>query len=127
MTTQDASHILHQAFNHLRGVSFRARLWDGSSVEIGPSPTFTLVFRDEETFSHLFRSQDVYAFAVAFVQNRFDIEGDYFAALRLKDTLRAHPPAFLTKLYILRALGLRGRHNRRGDIQNVQAHYEHLE
>lgn len=124
MTVQQAQDIIRNIFGSVRDASFRVRFWDGSEQVIGNHPAFTLVFRDEATFSELFRTQDVFKFTEAFVEDRFDIEGDFEAALRLKSQLRDAPLSWQRKLLIAWRLGLGIRHNRKEDQKNVQAHYD---
>lgn len=105
--------------------AFKLRLWDGTEATVGEDPKCTLIFRDEATFSHLIRTQDSYQFCVAFVEDRFDIEGDMFAALRLRRALKDVDPGFVKKLQVLWKLGLvRSRHTTAQDKKNVQAHYD---
>jgi cyclopropane-fatty-acyl-phospholipid synthase len=124
MTTSQAFSTLRDLFGNVPGVSFRTRLWDGSEETIGSAPTFTLVFRDEATFTDLLRSQDAYKFGVAYTEDRFDIEGDFYAALRLKDVLKSNEPDAITKLKTLWHLGLHARHTRTEDQRNIQKHYD---
>ncbi len=106
-------------------MSFRVKFWDGSEQVIGSNPTFTLTFRDAGTFAELLRSQDSYKFAVAYVEDRFDMEGDFFAAINLKESLSFHEPRFIAKLKVAWKLGFMGsRHTRDSDKKNIQAHYD---
>lgn len=123
MTISQAKSIIQEVFGGIP-VSFTVRFWDGSEETVGSAPAFTLIFRDADTFGELFRSQDSYKFAVAYVEDRFEIEGDFFAALRLKNALKFHEPRFLAKLKVGLKLGLAWRHTRDMDRKNVQAHYD---
>lgn len=124
MTIESAREIVQQTFGRV-DQSFRVRLWDESEIKIGDGePTFTLAFRDSDTFDELLRSQDVYKFAIAFVENRIDIEGDFFAGLRLKDAIKEQEPDWISKLKVLWKLGLGSRHSLDRDKDNVQAHYD---
>lgn len=124
MMIPQATAMLQGLFGSIPGGSLRVRFWDGSEQIIGEHPAFTLVFRDEVTFDDLFRSQDAYQFAMAYVEDRFDIEGDFYAALQLKDALQAHEPDLLAKLKMVWNLGLHARHNRQEDKRNIQHHYD---
>jgi cyclopropane-fatty-acyl-phospholipid synthase len=124
MTIESAREIVQQTFGRV-DQSFCIRLWDESEIKIGNGePTFTLAFRDADTFDDLLRSQDVYKFAIAFVENRIDIEGDFYAGLLLKDAIKEHEPDWISKLKVLWKLGLGSRHTLDRDMGNVQAHYD---
>lgn len=104
---------------------FCTRMWDGSEEVMGVgNPLFVLVFRDEQTFASLIRSQDAYAFAMAYCEDRLDVEGDLYAALRLKAALRNTQPSWRAKLAMAAQLGLRMRHSRAEDKKNIQRHYD---
>jgi len=66
----------------------RYRLWDGSEGSVGnPDGSFTLVIRDPETFRATFGSNNTRVMAEAFIDDRVDVEGDLFAALRVANQL----------------------------------------
>jgi len=124
MTPSEAKQIIMQIFGGANR-SFRVRLWDDSDIAIGEGdPAFTLAFRDHDTFADLIRSQDLYKFAMAYVENRIDIEGDFYAGLRLREAIKEVEPDWISKLKVLWKLGLRSRHSADRDRQNVQAHYD---
>jgi cyclopropane-fatty-acyl-phospholipid synthase len=72
--------------------SLNLRLWNGMALRVGnaagaeDSP-FTLVFRSPEAVWSSVLSRDPLALADAYFRGEMDIEGDFFAALRLKDHL----------------------------------------
>ena len=83
----------------------RVRFWDGSEVEVGRSrPAFTIVIRDRATFRAVFRSGRTRALAEAFIDDRLDVEGDLFAALRMAATLEDRRLGPRDRLAILAAL-----------------------
>jgi hypothetical protein len=86
------------------GVALRLRLWDGSEVGVGGRPAFTLVVRDRATFRRVFRSTRTRALAEAFVEDRVDVEGDLFAALRAAAALEERRLAPGARLAVWRAL-----------------------
>jgi hypothetical protein len=84
---QHAAAVIERVF---RGVQpgIRCRLWDGSEHDVGrPDGAFTLVIRDRDTFRKAFGRAHTGALAQAFVDNRIDIEGDLFAAMRFANGL----------------------------------------
>jgi cyclopropane-fatty-acyl-phospholipid synthase len=92
--TELAAALLGQVFRHLP-FSFAVRLWAGSSFAVGApeaapadSP-FTLWFRNPHAVSTLILGKDPLRLAEAYFRSDVDIEGDLFAALRLKDYLEA--------------------------------------
>ncbi len=71
------------------------RLWNGASVQVGaadagPAETaFTLVFRNPEVVCSAVLGRDPLRLAEAYFRGDLDIEGDFFAALKLRDHLPA--------------------------------------
>ncbi|HEX3602908.1 MAG TPA: cyclopropane-fatty-acyl-phospholipid synthase family protein [Steroidobacteraceae bacterium] len=71
------------------------RLWDGTAISAGggAAPTagspFTLVFRTPEAVWSAVLGRDPLALADAYFRGELDIEGDFFAALSIKDHLHA--------------------------------------
>ena len=64
------------------------RLWNGHTLAFGRgAPEFTLVFHDPHPFRELILHRDPLRLAEAFFLGKIDIEGDLYAALRLKDHL----------------------------------------
>jgi hypothetical protein len=66
---------------------FNIRLWDDRLIEWSRAPRFTLVFRDKNTFKKIIMNGDALTAGAAFIENKLDIEGDIFAAVRLSDYL----------------------------------------
>jgi hypothetical protein len=66
---------------------FNIRLWNDHLIAWSRAPRFTLVFRDKRTFKKLILNGDALAAGAAFIEDRLDIEGDIFAAVRLGDYL----------------------------------------
>jgi cyclopropane-fatty-acyl-phospholipid synthase len=67
------------------------RLWDGTSIRAGAASgrdsPFTLVFRTPEAVWSAVLGRDPLALADAYFRGELDIEGDFFAALSIKDHL----------------------------------------
>jgi hypothetical protein len=64
------------------------RLWDGSEGDVGhPDGSFTMVVRDRDAFRDAFGSGNTRGMAEAFIDNKIDVEGDLFAALRTANQL----------------------------------------
>ncbi len=88
-----AADLLTRLFRGLPG-SVALRLWDGRNLHVGADaeaaaePPFTLVFRNPQVVSALILSGDELALAEAYFRGGLDIEGDFFAALALKDHLK---------------------------------------
>ena len=79
----------------------RYRLWDGSEGDVGhPDGSFTLLLRDRDAFREVFGAANTHALAEAFVENRIDVEGDLFAALRIANQLEDVELGWLDKLGI---------------------------
>ncbi|MGB6353493.1 MAG: class I SAM-dependent methyltransferase [Steroidobacteraceae bacterium] len=88
-----ASELLTRLFHRL---PFRLtlRLWDDRVVQVGASEaaaqesSFALVFRNPEVVSSAVLGRDPLRLAEAYFRGDLDIEGDFFAALALKDHLQ---------------------------------------
>jgi hypothetical protein len=84
----------------------RYRLWDGSEGAVGePDGTWTMVVRDREAFRSAF-GRDTRALGEAYIDNRIDVEGDLFAALRVANQLEDLSLGWMDQLGIW--LDLRG-------------------
>jgi cyclopropane-fatty-acyl-phospholipid synthase len=97
-----ASKLLARLFHHYPGC-LNVRLWNGTSLRLGrgncaEDPGFSLVFRTPEAVWSAVLGRDPLALADAFFRGDLDIEGDFFAALGLKDHLGALKLTFAEKL-----------------------------
>src|ERR1700761_747384 len=89
-----AAQILTRLFQRYpANLSFR--LWDGSTLHVGadryavPESRFTLVFKNPHVVCSAVLGHDPLVLAEAFFRGDLDIEGDFFAALGIKDHLSA--------------------------------------
>jgi cyclopropane-fatty-acyl-phospholipid synthase len=88
-----AADLLTRLFRRLP-MGLTLRLWNGATVRVGAdsgaqeSP-FALVFRNPEVVSTAVLGRDPLRLAEAYFRGDLDIEGDFFAALALKDHLQA--------------------------------------
>ncbi|EIK55007.1 cyclopropane-fatty-acyl-phospholipid synthase [Stutzerimonas stutzeri TS44] len=95
----------------------RLRLWDGSDIDIGPSPSVTLVIRDPQLVAQLARpSLDL--LGTAYVEGLIDLQGPVAEVIRIGDT-------------ITRALGednlslpTREAHDKATDAEAISYHYD---
>ncbi|CAM5293409.1 methyltransferase domain-containing protein [Pseudomonas sp. JL972] len=95
----------------------RLRLWDGSDIDIGPSPSVTLVIRDPELVAQLARpSLDL--LGTAYVEGLIDLQGPVDEVIRIGDT-------------ITRVLGednlplpMREAHDKATDAEAISYHYD---
>ena len=89
-----ASDLLTRLFHRLP-FKLTLRLWNGDAVQVGAidsaaqESAFTLVFRNPEVVSSAVLGRDPLRLAEAYFRGELDIEGDFFAALALKDHLEA--------------------------------------
>ncbi|MGD0492700.1 MAG: cyclopropane-fatty-acyl-phospholipid synthase family protein [Steroidobacteraceae bacterium] len=87
-----AASLLRKVFQSLP-FGFAVRLWTGNCFTVGAvgadatDARFTLWFRNPQAVSMLILGKDPLRLAEAFFRSDLDIEGDLFAALRLKDHL----------------------------------------
>jgi len=88
--SQPAANLLMRLFRRYPQ-RLALRLWDGTTINAGggaesQSP-FTLVFRTPEAVWSTVLGRDPLALADAYFRGELDIEGDFFAALGIKDHL----------------------------------------
>ena len=89
-----ASDLLTRLFYRLP-FKLTLRLWNGAAVRVGASDSaaqespFALVFRNPEVVCSAVLGRDPLRLAEAYFRGDLDIEGDFFAALELKDHLQA--------------------------------------
>jgi cyclopropane-fatty-acyl-phospholipid synthase len=87
-----ASGLIKRLF-HRSPVNFTVRLWNGSTFQAGapaserPEPQFTLVFRNPNAVHSAVLGRDPLRLAEAYFRGEMDIEGDFFAALGLRNHL----------------------------------------
>src|SRR5882757_6007623 len=85
-----ASDLLTRLFHRYPG-NLNLRLWNGTALRVGANAAggadspFTLVFKSPEAVWSAVLGRDPLALADAYFRGELDIEGDFFAALSLKD------------------------------------------
>ena len=88
-----AADLLRRLFNRLP-FSLAIRLWNDVTFQVGaakpdtPDAPFALVFRHPEAVCSAVLGRDPLRLAEAYFRGDLDIEGDFFAALELKNHLR---------------------------------------
>ena len=103
---QEASELLKRLFHRFDG-SLALRLWDGTTLVLGNAaiddaqPKYTLVCRSPSVIRSLVLGRDPLRLPEAYFRGDIDIEGDFFAALGLKDHLWAIRMSTLERLGIL--------------------------
>ena len=84
-----AKQVVLRVFRAYPG-SLAVRLWNGETLTIGRGrPDFTLVFNDPRAFRDLILFRDPLRLAEAYFQGAVDVEGDFYAALGLKNHLQS--------------------------------------
>jgi cyclopropane-fatty-acyl-phospholipid synthase len=89
-----AADLLRRLFHGYDGY-FTLRLWNGAVLTLGKpgtdglDPRFTLVFRNPRVVWAMLLGRDPLRLAEAYFRGDIDIEGDFFAALRIKDHLHS--------------------------------------
>ena len=80
-TPARAAAILREVFGRIQApVTFR--LWDGSEVRLaGDKPLCAVIIKSAETFLRLILHPRPNDFALAYVNNAIDLEGDMFAIM----------------------------------------------
>jgi cyclopropane-fatty-acyl-phospholipid synthase len=125
-----AGDLLVRLFRRLP-LRFRVRLWDGDALQVGAhdaqarESSFTLVFCTPEAVCSAVLGKDPLRFAEAFFRGDLDIEGDFFAALELKNHLQDLQLSVSEQLgAVFSALRLRAlnRAERRAQLRGSPAH-----
>ena len=90
-----ASALLHRLFQRFDG-HLALRLWEGTLLKLGtaahhdvPEPRYTLVCRSPSVVRSMVLGRDPLRMAEAYFRGEIDIEGDFFAAMHLKDQLES--------------------------------------
>src|SRR6202522_3269144 len=89
-----AAELLTRLFRNLPG-TLALRLWNGADLCIGKAgpdrrePRYALVFRNPGVVCSMVLGRDPLRLAEAYFRGDMDIEGDFFAALSLKDHLQS--------------------------------------
>ena len=90
-----ASALLHRLFQRFDG-HLALRLWEGTLLKLGkaahhdaPEPRYTLVCRSPGVVRSMVLGRDPLRMADAYFRGEIDIEGDFFAAMALKDQLES--------------------------------------
>lgn len=105
----EAINLLRRLFRNV-DVRFALRLWNGMSALVGNASVaqreepFTLVMRHPDVVKTLVTGRDPLRLADAYFRGDMDIEGNFFAAVELKDRLREISLSWLDRLAAL--LGL---------------------
>lgn len=90
----EAAALLKRLFRSFEG-SLAVRLWNGTTVRLGKAdshqfePPFTLVCHHPGFVRSMILGRDPLRLAEAYLQGDIDVEGDFFAALGLKDHLHS--------------------------------------
>ena len=103
---QDASDLLKRLFRGFDG-NLALRLWDGTTLRMGnPThddtlPEFTLVCRSPNVVRSMVLGRDLMRLPEAYFRGDIDIEGDFFAALGIKDQLHSIRMSTLERIRIM--------------------------
>jgi cyclopropane-fatty-acyl-phospholipid synthase len=135
--SEQATLLLIRLFRRYPGV-ITLRLWNGTSIRAGtdsvsgPDSPFALVFKTPEVVWSMVLGRDPLALADAYFRGDLDIEGDFFAALNIKDHLDALQMTPAEKLLAaftalrLRMLNAAAHHTERlfapSDAPRIKAH-----
>jgi cyclopropane-fatty-acyl-phospholipid synthase len=134
---KEASDLLNRLFRGFNG-SLALRLWNGTTLSVGNAghdssrPPFTLVCRHPSVVRSMVLGRDPLRLAEAYFRGEIDIEGDFFAALGLKDHLHSIRMSTLERVgAVFSALRLRSPRSTRPGVaatgsplhgRNVRAH-----
>ncbi|MFN9707915.1 MAG: class I SAM-dependent methyltransferase [Burkholderiales bacterium] len=103
----DLGDLLRRLFDHVNGC-VALRLWNGSTLRLGRlrharrSADFTLVCHEPRTVLSLLLRSDPLRFAEAYFRCELDVEGDFFAAVNLKEALEGMKVRMIDKLQAIK-------------------------
>ena len=90
-----AAALLHRLFRRFDG-HLTLRLWEGTLLKLGraahhdePEPRYTLICRSPSVVRSMVLGRDPLRMVEAYFRGEIDIEGDFFAAMALKDQLES--------------------------------------
>ncbi len=125
---KQAGQLLKRLFNSVNS-NICLRLWNGETFNLGNAaddkaePNFTLIFRSANAVKSLVLGRDPLRFVEAYFCNDIDIEGDFFAAITLKDHLHAIRLSMLDKMgSLFSALRL----STTNEAESTSAHNAHV-
>ncbi|NMM61931.1 class I SAM-dependent methyltransferase [Clostridium sp. P21] len=107
--------------------NFNMKFWNGESIKYSDKADFTLSFNDREEFNRLLMHPDIIAFAEAYMNKSFDIEGDIFSAIQLKEELENLEVSGKDKVSIFlktASLPKLNMHTKEKDKENISHHYD---
>jgi cyclopropane-fatty-acyl-phospholipid synthase len=119
-----AADLLQRLFRGFEG-SLALRLWNGATLRLGRAcavesePRFTLVCNNPGVVRSMVLGRDPLRLAEAYFRGEIDIEGDFFAALGLKDHVHSIRLSFRNRLgAVLAALRLTALEDARPSLAN---------
>ncbi len=99
-STRQLALLLTNLFRDL-DMPLRIRLWDGDVLNLGKpaggNARFELVCRHPAAISAMAFAHDPLKIVQAYLRNDIDIDGDFYAALKLKDYLRTLKPTLMQR------------------------------
>ncbi len=102
----EAALLLARLFRNFHG-SILLRLWNGSTLRFGKAcqagsqDAFTLIFHNPRVVRTIVLGRDRLRLADAYFRGDIDFEGDFFAALGLKDHLNTIELSIIDKIHVL--------------------------
>jgi cyclopropane-fatty-acyl-phospholipid synthase len=127
LRTEQTAALLSRVFRSFNGV-LSLRLWSGATLRLGTPPTdakeprFTLVCRNPKVIGAMVFGRDRLRLAEAYFRGDLDVEGDFFAALGLKDHLNnirlGMRDRVFTLLSAMRLVASSELATRRGELDN---------
>ncbi|MBC2580811.1 cyclopropane-fatty-acyl-phospholipid synthase family protein [Clostridium sp. DJ247] len=107
--------------------NFNLEFWNGQKIVYTETPKFVLKFLDKDVFRKILINPNSMNFAEAFMDKTFDIEGDIFSALKLKDEFSNVEISAKDKITLLlksTSLSSLGMHTKEKDKENIAYHYD---
>lgn len=123
---QELIQAIERVFSNTKK-NFNISFWDDQVISYTDKPDFVLKFNDEEVFKKIIANPTAMNFAEAYMDKTFDIEGNIFEAINLKNDLNNLEISNKDKLTIFlktTSFPSINKHTKEKDKENIIHHYD---
>lgn len=123
---QELIDVIERIFSQTKK-NFNISFWNGQVISYTEKPDFVLKFNDKDIFRKIAASPTAMNFAKAFMDKTFDIEGNIFEAISLKNDLYKLEVSNKDKLTLLlktASFPSINMHSKEKDKENIIHHYD---
>lgn len=123
---QELIEVIERIFSQTKK-NFNITFWNGEAINYTEKPEFILKFNDKEVFKKIALNPSAMNFAEAFMDKTFDIEGNIFEAIGLKNDLNNLEISSKDKLTVFlksASFPTINMHTKQKDKENIAHHYD---